>query len=230
MAKRGARKKIPTADDAHEAVGVNRNTKAANTKGRTNVTPKDTEAIAALWLKGYTMAAIAAATGVARTSVYYHVSNVLVPEFRTSILSERETELAKIDHLEMVAWQRFESTAPAEIVEQVKSAIPEISEASKSTEKLDDAKLAIIERTLRKVTRAGQSAWLDVVKWCIEQRCKIMGHYAAQRLDLSVHGELRVAGLDPEQIDQIMLQRLAEVIEARDRTRALMGGGSGGSN
>jgi len=55
------------------------------------------------------------------------------------------------------------------------------------------------------------------VQWCIEQRCKLLGHYAAAKADdqLRRRDEFRVAGKRPSEVNSEMLARLNERIEQR---------------
>jgi hypothetical protein len=88
-------------------------------------------------------------------------------------LDERKAqELARIDHLEAVAWQAWErscqdaETASASVVQ---------GRVDKEGEPLPDLKKS------SKVSKgqAGDPRLLERVSWCIEQRCKILGLAAA---------------------------------------------------
>lgn len=71
------------------------------------------------------------------------------------------------------------------------------------------AHLVATEVTIKKDARPeGNPVFLAGIQWCIDARTKIKGLAAAQEIKLG--GELRVAGVSPEQVDQQMLGILAE--------------------
>ncbi len=113
----------------------------------------------------------------------------------------RAREIAKINHLEKVAWEAFEkSCGEKRTVRKVEKALrkmPDVkagsaSELKKQSKKMaDELKKVLAEgvdslpeetmRTVKKQTEvtfsssAGNPLWLDRVAWCIEMRVKLLG-------------------------------------------------------
>ncbi len=92
---------------------------------------------------------------------------------------------------------------------------------------------ADLEEDLRKVARIEEAArvtfrqtrdprHLRHVKWAIEYRAKVFGHYASSRRKRGSHGEVRIGGRTPEQIDEDLLARiLRRIADCRKRQRML---------
>ena len=129
-----------------------------------------------------------------------------------------EEELAKIDNLERTAWEHFESDDLAETREQLEEALLEVAADSKNNS------LAVVKRATVKIRRFGQTAWLEVVEWCIAERCKLLGHYGARHHRITAEASFRVAGQTPAEVDDAMLVRLACLI-AEQRHLATAPGG-----
>lgn len=92
-------------------------------------------------------------------------------------------ELAKIDHLEQVAWEGFErSLRPA-----VKEVADETRLAGTKAAKGKKAKSARLHFKKSTTTehRDGETKWLDIVTRCIVQRCQLMGWNAPIKQEVS---------------------------------------------
>ncbi len=63
-----------------------------------------------------------------------------------------------------------------------------------------DGKDSYTKAQVRKEQRVGDKAFLTGIQWCIEQRLKIFGVYAAQKVALTWEEEAREQGFDPEEI------------------------------
>ena len=90
---------------------------------------------------------------------------------------------------------------------------------------------ADLEEDLREVAAIEQAAWqqyhrtrdlehLENVKWAIEYRAKVFGHYARSRHKVESQTEVRIAGRTPEQIDQELLARIVRGIAQRRSMQA----------
>ena len=172
------------------------------------VTPALIEEISRQWLQGASLSTIAGVVGIDRTTVRYHIDNTIRPQWIEDGRSRLVEDLAKVAHLERTAWERFHANSPGETVEQIEQGLLE-----------GGNKLRIVKKATRTVTKTGEAAWLDIVRWCIEFRAKIFAHYAPTRHHVDHGGELRVAGKTPAQVDQEMLKRLFEQIEERRKYR-----------
>lgn len=182
-------------------------------RGREAITPEQIEEIGRLWLQGVRLSEIALKFEVDRTTIRHYLDNHLRPAWQESVRADLAADLARVRLLESVAWSRFESSAPAETVEQIERGLV----AGKG-------KLRIIKRALRSITKTGDAAWLDVIKWCLEYRMRVHGYAAPARHHVDLGGELRVAGMSPTQVDTAMLTRLHEQILERRRLHPGLGG------
>jgi hypothetical protein len=116
-----------------------------------------------------------------RSITYQTVSNEikkLLKEWKESrediIDHQKYIELEKIDRLERTYWDGYE-----------KSCQPVKKSSTKkkgSVQGVND-----IEMIGSEETRVGDPRFLDGVKWCIEQRCKIFGINAPQKFDVETN-------------------------------------------
>lgn len=167
------------------------------------------ETIADCILKGMSQRKTAQKCGIDESTVRYHLENTLRPRWREDARGALHEDLAKVLLVEKVAWQHFESSVPGETREGIKKALLERG-----------IRPRLVEQATTKITRRGQVAWLEIVQWAIEFRAKVFGHFAPTRHHVDVGGQLRVAGLDPCQVDQAMLEKLLEKVAERRRHRA----------
>ena len=182
------------------------------------VTPEILERIATLWLKGWSSRKIGREVGIAHSTVGYHLRHTVQPRWRSQSMRPVEEELAKIDNLERTAWEHFESDDLAETREQLEEALLEVAADSKNNS------LAVVKRATVKIRRFGQTAWLEVVEWCIAERCKLLGHYGARHHRITAEASFRVAGQTPAEVDDAMLVRLACLIAERRHLATAPGG------
>ena len=116
-----------------------------------------------------------------RKITYQTVSNEikkLLKEWEKSrneiIDHQKFVELAKIDRLEKTYWDGYDkSCQPAK----------KTSTKKKGSVKQVDS----VEMVSNEETRVGDPRFLDGIKWCIEQRCKIFGINAPQKFDVETN-------------------------------------------
>lgn len=183
-------------------------------KGESPITPQRLRQIGILWLEGVGASEIASVVGCDESTIRYHLDSTIRPQWVEDGRSRVAEDLARVAHLERTAWERFHANAPGETIEQVEQGLLE-----------GGNKLRIIKKATRTVSKTGETAWLDIVRWCIEFRAKIFAHYAPTRHHIDHGGELRVAGMTPSEVDQAMLKRLFEQIEERRKHQASLGTG-----
>ncbi len=191
--------------------------KAGHTKGgrpapggRT-IVPDDYDQMAKLYGTGCTYAQIAREFGVAPNTIATHFKNNIFPMIQASSTRSLESELLKITQLERVAWECFHSKKPAERRKLIKNEIAKIRETSEEERK--EIKY-LLEESLTTVHRNRDKGWLDIVKWCVEVRCRLEGHFAAVKVRVQ-HEEYRVAGKSPAEGMAAMMQRITEKVQER---------------
>lgn len=180
------------------------------------VAPDQMERIGVLWLQQWSVPRISAVLGVTDATVRYHLENSILPVWQNAMLRNVEIELARVDLIERIAWEQFESSQGTETTESVKTRLA----------KEDSLDGELIERAVTKTKRlTGQPAWIAVVQWCVDWRSKIAGYYAAKGIDVS--GTIRVAGKSREEIEEELQRRIAFVVERLEQRKQLANLGAG---
>ena len=108
-----------------------------------------------------------------------------------------------------------EGTFRYHLAKTIKPAFADDFEASKS---IEAAKVAELERIAwLKFEARPDVKWLDTVKWAIDWRSKVAGHYAAEKHEHNLKGDvdIRVAGLTPAELDKIAIDRLNRLRKER---------------
>jgi predicted transcriptional regulator len=123
--------------------------------------------IANLYCEGKGQATIAALLGLSQSTVSRDLA-VVREEWqviRRDVLDGRlAEELAKIDHLERVAWEAWKSSC-------------EDSEV-RSVRKVGNKEITEYVRR----SRVGDPRFLERVSWCIDARCRLLGLHAAKSM------------------------------------------------
>lgn len=99
----------------------------------------------------------------------------------------KANELAKIDHLEMTAWQAYEASMKP-IIKQ------------RTSKKVDGQ---VTEATQEATRGYGDPRFLDMIYRCIDKRCKLLG------LDAPIKQQNRNYEIDLNELDDNQLKRLA---------------------
>jgi hypothetical protein len=170
--------------------------------------------VAALYLKGQTIPAIAGQLNLRQQTVSQDL-DALREAWTTSAMidfdSARAREMAKIDHLECTYWSAWERS---------------LSEKTETTSEKSELKGAVrLKAVSRKAQTTGDPAFLAGIQWCIDKRCKLLGLDAPKRYSFqSTEGfrasviEAAVAeGLDPE---VVLAQAESYFAQLRDEARA----------
>lgn len=139
----------------------------------------------------------------------YQIANMLVPQLTQARVSQelkairgewlsstikdfdaaKARELAKVDRLEEVAWERFwmscqDGVTKTKKTEKVlrKKRLPEPPKMNgkgkafpKVEEPEEEMKTVKVNMDLVKRGQVGDPRWLDQVKWCVEFRCNLFG-------------------------------------------------------
>jgi IS30 family transposase len=165
------------------------------------VTPEVRDKIEEALLKGRPLREIARNLGLAESTIRYHQEHTIEPAWRERSEERRHAEIAKVDLLERIAWERFEKSTRPETRRQIKQAMID-----------EGADPQIIERVLTTTTRVGEACWVSVIEWCIDWRARLHGGYSPEKHEHSRRGEeFRVAGRPRQQILADIAERLAAI-------------------
>lgn len=112
-------------------------------------------------------------------------------------------ELSKIDKVEQAAWEAWEKSLQDDIV-------------TEST-RIEDNAAAVrnpkgTTYTRGKVTKTakgglGNPKYLEIVLKCVGERCRVLGVYAPDKIDISWRDEAVKAGFDPEELQNNLVQQ-----------------------
>ncbi len=198
----------------------------ANTPGKPNkpdrpIGPAELDSIRDRWLRGQSHREIGVALGVAHTTIGHHLKQNIIPIIQQTRSIDTRKQLARVEYLYRVAWDLFsKSQKPEERI------IEEELIAAASGHGEETAQLA--KRITSKLYRVGDNTWLDLVKWCLDFFAKCGGMYTTQYAGDQKDEELRVAGIAPDQLDHMNMERIAKrVQERREYQEALRAQGIG---
>ena len=139
---------------------------------------RDLETTARMYCRGSTMQAIADYLEVTRQQIGYDWQ-VLLTRWRenadASIEDKLAAELEKINQVERTYWDAWE-----------RSLKPKDSTRKQSSKRGEES---MILAETRSEQRDGEPRYLEGVRWCIEQRLKIIGGYAPAKVDLTTRIE-----------------------------------------
>ena len=177
-------------------------------QGQPVVTPAMLDRIEKLWLQGWSKNRIAKALNVTQGTVDRHFREEIQPRLQKANRITLEEEVEKINNVEQTAWAKFLESCEPQEKRQVEKVLSEAGSDPRT-----------VKRVLTQVKCVGDTKWLNIVQWCIEQRLKIQGLYAAEKLH--IEGGLRVAGASPTELDGEMMRRLREGIVKRQKEAEL---------
>ena len=139
--------------------------------------------IASRYLDGKSQFEIGAELGITQPTVSYHLAKIK-EEWLSSTLRDfdeaKAQELAKIDHLEEMAWQSFHKSCQDAYSKQQKKALATSREHTEDDEGnvvSENVTKELVPVEEKEITRkqAGDPRFLDKVAWCIDYRCKLLG-------------------------------------------------------
>lgn len=111
----------------------------------------------------------------------------------------RAKELAKIDHLEEVAWQAWEASCRDQLTRQKRQEKVRMSQPGPKGKPLP-AKLVPLKQTeeVSRKSKSGDPRFLDKITWCIETRLKLLGLLKEEdkKLTLSIDWDAVLAPRD----------------------------------
>lgn len=184
-------------------------------KGERVVTPEILQKMSRLFLQGRTRLEIAVEIDVAEGTVSHHLDATIKPLWRNSIQWDAAIEVARADEIIRLAFEGYHRSVRDKLEEREKQ---RARKAAKGNEAMEQ----IVEKALVKSARDGDKGWLELVLAAMDFKAKVKGGYAPKRLNVKLDGELRVAGMTPEQVEQQMLGRIAELITERRAHRQII--------
>lgn len=131
-------------------------------RDQTRITARRAD-VSRLYRRGMSQPEIARQLDVAQSTISYDLKALRkdwLEKAGTEFSAAKAEQLAKIDHLELVAWQDYEASK------------------SERTETQTSASGERKQARIKKVQRDGNVEYLRIVQWCISERCKILGLYA----------------------------------------------------
>lgn len=142
-----------------------------------------------MYLRGYTMQAIANEVGCSRPTVSTDLAAIREEwkeRFSSTFDQHVSASLAEVERLRLEHWKAWERTVGVHIVERETTGGKEGGTTSTTTESL-----------------AGDPRFLAGVAWCIERRCKILGLDAAKKIDANITGTQTIKVLKNVDLEKI---------------------------
>lgn len=152
---------------------------------------------------------IAEQLGISESTVRYHLENHIKPAWREAAGRTVTEELARIDLIERLCWEKFDESATEQTKERIRKELVDKTGKDGTAEKL-------VEKVLETWRTPGDRGWLELIKWCVEMRCRLHGDFAAQR-EFDTETGIRVAGLDRERIRSQFADVVAERLLEKKR-------------
>ena len=129
--------------------------------------------VAELYLNGWRQSAIASKFGVTQGTISNDLKAIRKDWVASAVRDFdqlKEQELQRADNLEREYWEQYQASKK-----------PKKSKTSRQVKGDRES----IEATMKEEERLGNPTYLSGVQWCIEQRCKILGIYAAVKNELT---------------------------------------------
>lgn len=171
---------------------------------------RDKLKIANMYLRGIYQAEIAEQIGLSQSTVSRHLHEMQAQWMASSLvdINERKAqEVAKIDQLER---EYYEAWTRSQLDAEVKTTRAR-GKRIKDNKPIPEE----VEQTERREGRTGNPAFLAGVQWCIEQRCKIFGLYAPEKLQWQ--SEAEAAGIDPAGLFNDLVAKYVTALQASDQ-------------
>ena len=153
----------------------------------------DTARLADMYLKGRSQKEMTEELSISRTTVQKALAELqktLQSQALFDFNAAKATQLAKVDHLEKVAWEGYH------LSQQGKS----------STTEMNTGNTNFTSKT-NSFSPAGDTKWLDKIQWCIDQRCKILGLHAPKAA--VIHQTIE----EKKTLDDMSTEALLKIVE-----------------
>lgn len=162
------------------------------------------QTVSEMYLGGKTQPQIAQSLRVSQPTISLDLKWLQAEWLQTALMSFdklKARELARIDRLEREYWGAWDRSQ----IDYESSSTELVDDIEKNKSNDGDRARNPVEIVRRKVNtkkegRVGDRQFLTGIQWCIEQRLKIFGVYAAQKVALTWEEEAREQGLDPAKV------------------------------
>jgi len=129
-----------------------------------------------------------------------------IEHYLADVNAMKAKELARIDRIEMAAWEEWERS---------KRTLAKTEKEQVENEQIgkDDKTFQRHRKTRAKKTEQERDAdkeFMKIIQWCVEQRCTILGLNAAQRYDISWRKQAEAAGIDPEKLKEQLVDQFVD--------------------
>lgn len=129
-----------------------------------------------------------------------------IEHYLADVNAMKAKELARIDRIEMAAWNEWERS---------KRTLAKTEKEQVENEQIgkDDNTFQRHRKTRAKKTEQERDAdkeFMKIIQWCVEQRCTILGLNAAQRYDISWRKQAEAAGVDPDKLQDQLVDQFVE--------------------
>jgi len=184
---------------------------------------RDRRNVASRYLQGKLQAEIAEELEVSQSSVSRDLKAIQKLWLASSLIDFNEAkarELAEIDHLERVYWKAWAVSCKARTGKSVKAKGTIQREITNPDGTVTFVQESPAEQTVRTEDRIGDPRFLQGVRWCIDQRCKIIGVYAPTKIaPTDPTGEHEYSGFsDSELVREVT--RLVDAARTREAAQA----------
>jgi len=132
-----------------------------------------------------------------------------IESYLEDINAAKAKELARIDRIEMAAWDAWElSKRTVTKTEKERTENEQVGKTGLAFQKHRKVKAKTTE-----TERDADKEFMKVIQWCVEQRCKILGINAPQRYDISWKKQAEAAGFDPEKVKTDLINQFVSHAE-----------------
>ncbi len=161
--------------------------------------------------RGASATVMAKKFGVCRQTILHHLARCRA-QMRQNMLRDRNEVLTELAAVRYAAWESFEKSQTPVKIDEIVSQVEAIAKAA------PERAASVVRQVTRMVTKhGGDPTWLSVIIACNAEECKLTGIYEASKIEATMRrpqiDELRVAGSSPEEIEQVVANRLASVLE-----------------
>jgi len=183
-----------------------------------------------LYIRGQSYSQIAKALPASKGTVAKDIAAIR-EEWRRSRTdafgSEILHELARIDAIERECWAQWESSKTEEVTTRAETGV-EVTKDGTGRQ----VRTPINEKVIRSTRlRNADPRYMDTIRWCVEQRCKLLGLLAPS--GLAITGKVALTGPDgvsPPKVSLDLSSLSDEELDALDKVRDRMMGLPGSGN